>query len=416
MMMPFTKDDHADLPEDLRPTKRPAYSPSGQPVQPSLFGKLLLGLVALSVVVGFIAPLLQPNHGKTEGTVDATALKNDVDKLKALKGAMKAVKEDHLALIRLDGAIDSSASEGGIFAEEAGAQQVRKALDAAAKDDKVKGVLLIVNSPGGTVGMSQELNYAVKRLKKTKPVVVSVTDMCASGGYYTAVAADKIVVNEGSLIGSIGVIIHATNMKRLLSDKLGIDDMTIKSGKFKDILSQSRPMREDERVLLQKLVDESYQAFLRTVLEGRLDKVAPAEKAALEARLRAFADGRVTNGSDAVKIGIADEVGDWHDAKETLNKLALTFFNLKSDTKLELEPFSTSSDSFLSLLGLSSQGNSPSGMLQTGILGKLGELLSQKPSAESAVALQAVLAQQANTMPSASFVQNHTNQPLWFYQ
>jgi protease-4 len=328
---------------------------------------------------------------------------------------MKAVKADHLALIKLDGAIDSSSSEGGLFAEEAGAQQVRKALDAAAEDDKVKGVLLLINSPGGTVGMSQELNYAVKRLKKTKPVVVSITDMCASGGYYTAVAADKIVVNEGSLIGSIGVIIHATNMKRLLSDKLGIDDMTIKSGKFKDILSQSRPMREDERVLLQGLVDESYQAFLRTVLEGRLDKVPPAEKSALEARLRAFADGRVTNGSSAVKIGLADQVGDWHDAKETLNKLALTYFNLKSDTVLDLEPFTTSSDSFLDLLGLSSSANRSAGLMQTGVLGKLGQLLSQKPAMESATAMQALLAKQAG-MPKASFLEAHENQPLWFYQ
>lgn len=414
MMMPYTEDDHADLPEDLRPHPK-ASRPSQQALGQNTFAKLLLGLVALSVVVGFIMPLLQPSSHQANGDVDATAVKTDVEKIKALKTAMKAVKADHLALIKLDGAIDSSSSEGGLFAEEAGAQQVRKALDAAAEDDKVKGVLLIINSPGGTVGMSQELNYAVKRLKKTKPVVVSITDMCASGGYYTAVAADKIVVNEGSLIGSIGVIIHATNMKRLLSDKLGIDDMTIKSGKFKDILSQSRPMREDERVLLQGLVDESYQAFLRTVLEGRLDKVPPAEKSALEARLRAFADGRVTNGSSAVKIGLADQVGDWHDAKETLNKLALTYFNMKSDTKLELEPFTTSSDSIFNILGLSSSANTPTGFMPTGVLGKLGQLLSQKPAMESATAMQALLAKQAG-MPKASFLETHENQPLWFYQ
>jgi protease-4 len=414
MMMPYTEDDHADLPEDLRPHPQ-ANRPSRQALGQNTFAKLLLGLVALSVVVGFIMPLLQPSSRQANGDMDTTAVKTDVEKIKALKTAMKAVKADHLALIKLDGAIDSTSSEGGLFAEEAGAQQVRKALDAAAEDDKVKGVLLIVNSPGGTVGMSQELNYAVKRLKKTKPVVVSITDMCASGGYYTAVAADKIVVNEGSLIGSIGVIIHATNMKRLLSDKLGIDDMTIKSGKFKDILSQSRPMREDERVLLQGLVDESYQAFLRTVLEGRLDKVPTAEKPALEARLRAFADGRVTNGSSAVKIGLADEVGDWHHAKDTLNKLALTYFNLKSDTVLDLEPFTTSNDGFLDLLGLSSSANRGTGFVQTGILGQLGQLLSQKPAMESSATVQALLAKQAG-MPSASFVQNHENQPLWFYQ
>ena len=174
-------------------------------------------------------------------------------------------------------------------------------------------------------------------------------------------------------------------------------------------------MREDERVLLQALVDESYQTFLKTVLDGRLDKVQTDKRAALEARLRAFADGRVTNGSSAVKIGLADEVGDWHDAKETLNNLALSFFNLKSDTKLELEPFTTNSNGLFDIFGLSSLSNRSKGFIQSGLVGKLGELLSQKPSMESSMAAQALLAQQSG-MPSASFLQNHENQPLWFYQ
>jgi protease-4 len=412
MMMSYTEDEYADLPNELSPTPP-------TPLGKNTFAKLLLGLVALSVVVGGVMPLLVPpvSHPVTTGAdADATAIKTDSEKLKAFKKAMKAVKEDHLALIRLDGTIDSTAEGGGLFTEAAGAQQVRKALDAAAEDEKIKGVLLVINSPGGTVGMSQELNYAVKRLKKTKPVVVSITDMCASGGYYTAVAADRIVVNEGSLIGSIGVIIHATNMKRLLSDKLGIDDMTIKSGKFKDILSPTRAMRTDERILLQGLVDESYQTFLKTVLDGRLDKVSAAEKPALEARLRAFADGRVTNGASAVKIGLADQVGDWHTAKETLNQLAQEFFNLNDDTVLPLEPFNNAENALFDILGISSSVNRSAGLVQSGIVGTLGELLSQKPSMDASTAtVQALLAKQAS-MSSTSFLQNHENQPLWFYQ
>jgi protease-4 len=422
MMMtpPFDDDETIAFPEaEHQPvgtvTQQRTIPSNAAPVGNGTFAKILLGLVGLSVIVGLLMPLLQPVQSRGDGA-STTSGKTDTEQLKAVKTSLQALKEDRLALIHLNGAIDSSGGEGGLFSEEAMAQTVRKALDAAAEDDKIRGVLLVVNSPGGTVGMSQELSNAVKRLKAVKPVVVSVTDLCASGGYYTAVAADKIIVNEGSLIGSIGVIIHATNMKRLLSDKLGIDDMTIKSGKYKDILSQSRPMRDDERAMLQELVNESYQVFLKTVLDGRLDKVSADKRPALEARLRAVADGRVTTGTQAVNIGLADAVGDWHKAKEVLNTLAIERFKLSENTQLELEPFSNSKDALLDMLGLSSASTaampSPAGL---GLLGRLIGVLQQPRTANT---LQAdVSAPTATLLPApATFIQHHQNQPLWFYQ
>lgn len=422
MMMtpPFDDDETVAFPEaENQPVGATTIQQQAIPVGSNgTFAKVLLGLVAFSVVASLLMPLLQPAPQKIDNT---TTGKTDAEQLKAVKTSLRALKEDRLALIHLNGAIDSSGGEGGLFSEEAMAQTVRKALDAAAEDDKIRGVLLVVNSPGGTVGMSQELSNAVKRLKAVKPVVVSVTDLCASGGYYTAVAADKIIVNEGSLIGSIGVIIHATNMKRLLSDKLGIDDMTIKSGKYKDILSQNRPMRDDERAMLQELVNESYQVFLKTVLDGRLDKVSADKRPALEARLRAVADGRVTTGTQAVKIGLADAVGDWHKAKEVLNALAVERFKLSDNTQLELEPFSAESDSVLHLLGLSSSASLNATPLKTLTgLGVLATLLGtvHQPATTAAPTLQADAAVTADALlPSpATFIQHHQNQPLWFYQ
>lgn len=425
MMMtpPFDDDETIAFPEAENQPVGAATThrsmPSSTPTN-GTFAKVLLGLVAFSVVASVLMPLLQPAPQKIE---DTNTSKTEAEQLKAVKTSLRALKEDRLALIHLNGAIDSSGGEGGLFSEEAMAQTVRKALDAAAEDDKIRGVLLVVNSPGGTVGMSQELSNAVKRLKAVKPVVVSVTDLCASGGYYTAVAADKIIVNEGSLIGSIGVIIHATNMKRLLSDKLGIDDMTIKSGKYKDILSQNRPMRDDERAMLQELVNESYQVFLKTVLDGRLDKVSADKRPALEARLRAVADGRVTTGTQAVKIGLADSVGDWHKAKEVLNALAVERFKLSDNTQLELEPFSADNDSVLHLLGLSSSTglNATPFKTVTG-LGVLATLLGVIHPATGATATPALQADAGTIgggalLPSpATFIQHHQNQPLWFYQ
>src|SRR5690606_18211158 len=118
---------------------------------------------------------------------------------------------DRLAYIVLDGMIMEGVDEGALFSSESSAMKARKLLYFAAKDNRVKGVLLRINSPGGTVGMSQELYNAVLAVRKTKPVVVSMGDLAASGGYYTAAAADRIVANPGTLTASIGVILQSVS-------------------------------------------------------------------------------------------------------------------------------------------------------------------------------------------------------------
>lgn len=270
--------------------------------------KLAMGLLVVSVLalaVGlFNAAKIQaskPEPGKVAAIID----------------------KQHLALIELSGMIVMDSSDDGLFESESNAVQVRKALDEAAEDDSVAGVLLRINSPGGTVGMSQELNAAVQRVSKKKPVVASLGDVAASGGYYTACAADKIIANPGTLTASIGVIISTMNLSSLLNDKLGVRAVTFKSGKFKDVLSPYRPPRPDEITLIQSMVDDSFHDFRDAVIAGRTRFITdPAEKARRIQSITAIADGRVMQGKAALAAGLVDEIGDFETAYTRLDQMA----------------------------------------------------------------------------------------------
>lgn len=294
--------------------------------------KIATGLLVLSMLALLV------------GIFNATRLTQEAAKSKHIDGEGTGVssllnKKDHLALLELSGPITMDAgNDNGFFQNESNAMTVRKALDKAAKDDSIKGVLLRINSPGGTVGMSQELNAAVKRVSKKKPLVVSMGDLTASGGYYTACAADRIITNPGTLTASIGVIISTMEFSDLLNNKLGVHAVTIKSGKFKDILSPYRKPRPDEVALIQKVIDDSYQDFLSTVIEGRTRFVTDsAKKAALSAKIKAVADGRVVTGRQAIANGLADEIGDQDHAYTVLDAMAKDRFHLKGKDRLPLE-------------------------------------------------------------------------------
>src|SRR5690606_9696291 len=144
------------------------------------------GKVAFSILAVCLAALVVGLVNAAKWNPGANALESDKPKVSLIGG------KNHLALIELSGMIVMESAKDGLFESESNAVQVRKALDKAARDENVKGVLLRINTPGGTVGMSQELNAAVKRVSKKKPVVVSMGDLAASGGYYTACAADWI--------------------------------------------------------------------------------------------------------------------------------------------------------------------------------------------------------------------------------
>jgi protease-4 len=174
-------------------------------------------------------------------------------------------------------------------------------------------LMLRIDSPGGTVGDSQEIHAAILRLRaKGCRVVASFGNISASGGVYVGVAAEKIVANPGSITGSIGVILRGNNLSRLL-ERIGIQFETVKSGLYKDILSPDRALSPDERALLQSLIDSSYDQFVAAVAEGRNLS---------EEVVRGFADGRVFSGAQALGLGLVDELGDEDSARRLAARLA----------------------------------------------------------------------------------------------
>jgi len=174
-------------------------------------------------------------------------------------------------------------------------------------------LLLRIDSPGGTVGDSQEIHAAVLRLReKGCRVVASFGNIAASGGVYLGVAAERIVANPGTITGSIGVILRGNDLSRLL-ERLGVRFETVKSGLYKDILSPDRALTEAERGLLQELIDSSYGQFVAAVAQGRgLEEEA----------VRRFADGRVFSGAQARELGLVDELGDEERARRLAAELA----------------------------------------------------------------------------------------------
>ncbi|MEE3715164.1 signal peptide peptidase SppA [Tumidithrix elongata RA019] len=228
---------------------------------------------------------------------------------------------DRLELVSLDGVIT------GVRASSSGAMAVRNRLLDLKKIDSVKGVLLSINSPGGTVGASKEVYEAVKQLQQIKPVVVSMLDQGTSGGYYIASAATKIYANAGTLTGSIGVILNGFNVRELLN-RVGIEPQTIKTGPYKDIFSSFRQLGEPERQLLQDLLQNTYQEFITDVSKGRNMDLETVRK---------LADGRIYTGRQAKENKLVDEIGTLDDAIADLRKLARAKFNLPDIKELPIE-------------------------------------------------------------------------------
>jgi protease-4 len=236
--------------------------------------------------------------------------------------------ENRLVVLKLNGLIAEEAEADGFLPslDMNTPNYVRKQLRKAAKDDKVKGILLRINSPGGTVATSQELFDAVQTFRKAgKPIVVSMGDVAASGGYYIAAGADKIVAAPGTLTGSIGVIIHLLNLQEI-ERKIGIAPVVIKSGSFKDIGSMDRPMTKEEKALLESIIMDSYDQFVEAVAKGRnMDKAV----------VKKLADGRIYSGRQAYSVKLVDQLGSYEDALALLQSMAKERFQLKDDLKVD---------------------------------------------------------------------------------
>jgi len=172
-------------------------------------------------------------------------------------------------------------------------------------DSTVRAVVLRLDSPGGGVGASQEIYEAVRKVRDAdKPVIASMGGVAASGAYYIACAADSIVANPGTLTGSIGVIMSFPNTEELFK-KVGVRFEVVKTGKFKDIGSLSRPMSPEEKELLQTVLSNVYEQFVNAISEGR----------GLERRdILPYADGRIFSGDQAQAYGFVDRLGDLNDA------------------------------------------------------------------------------------------------------
>ncbi len=180
------------------------------------------------------------------------------------------------------------------------------------KNEKVKAVVLRIESPGGGVGPAQEIHTEVKKLQLEKKVLVSMGSVAASGGYYIACAADKIIANPGTITGSIGVIVESLNVEDLFR-KLGLRSTVIKSGRHKDIGSPLRKMTPEEKRLLQGVLDSVHEQFIRAVAEGRK---LPLEK------VRSLADGRIFSGDQARTLGLVDDLGNLQDTIAMAAKMA----------------------------------------------------------------------------------------------
>ena len=180
------------------------------------------------------------------------------------------------------------------------------------QEKKFPALLLRIDSPGGTVGDSQEIYEALKRLREKVKIVASFGNISASGGVYIGMGAEYIVANPGTITGSIGVILRGNNLERLL-DKIGVSFKVIKSGPYKDILSFDRELTAEEKRILQELIDTSYQQFV--------DTVAQARKLTVET-VKSFADGRIFTGQQALKLGIVDRLGSEEDARRWAAELA----------------------------------------------------------------------------------------------
>jgi len=231
------------------------------------FLKLLAKVLIVLVVVAIVARIIVVMSGESEDVI----MKNSI------------------AVIRLDGVIIDT-------------HEIDKKLKKLDNNEKVKGIILEINSPGGLIAPTQVIYQRIMKMKK--PVYAVMESIAASGGYYIAVAADKVYAIDSTTTGSIGVIMQYSNVEELLN-KIGIKSVVFKSGKLKDVPSTTRELSEDERKYLQANIDEFYEQFLRDVLKRRNIS---------EKKLRTLADGRVFSGRKAFEYKLIDRLGSREEA------------------------------------------------------------------------------------------------------
>ncbi len=223
---------------------------------------------------------------------------------------------DKIAVLPITGLIAPQQSEPNPLVSQAAASPeiLRDQLRQATEDERVRAVILEIESPGGGVVPTDQMHRSIQEFKEEteKPVIVSMGSTAASGGYYIATAADRIIANESTLTGSLGVIFEYLNLAEA-AEEYGIEQEVIKSGPYKDIGSATREPTEEELEILQAYVDEGYDQFVQVIVEGR---------SLPEGEVREIADGRVYSGLQAEALGLVDEIGGLDRAAELAGELA----------------------------------------------------------------------------------------------
>lgn len=267
----------------------------------------------------------------------------------------EGASKERIAVLTLDGVIQDLGNTSPLF-QPAGYnhQFFMNQLEGIREDESVKGVVLRVNSPGGGVVESADIYDAIRaiQIERNIPLYVSMGGMAASGGYYVSAPAEKIFVNRETITGSIGVIMESVNYAKL-AEKYGIDFNTIKTGPYKDIMSGSREMKDEERAMLQEMINDSYERFIDIIEEGR---------GMTEAEVKKVADGRIMNGRQAIEAGLADEFGKTGDVIAALKE----DYSLQNATVFK---YSTP-DSWVSIFGVKA-GNLFGSNIESELIGKL---------------------------------------------
>ncbi|HCF49728.1 MAG TPA: signal peptide peptidase SppA [Syntrophomonas sp.] len=220
-----------------------------------------------------------------------------------------------IGVIEVSGTITGTSTSNLLQGTTASARDIMAIIRQAAARQDIKAVVLRVDSPGGTSVASQEIGVELDKLRATgKPVITSMGDVCASGGYWIACSTDHIMANPATLTGSIGVIMQMQNIEGLY-EKLGVKEVVIKSGQHKDIGSPFRDLSPEEQQILQGIVQDSYQQFIDQVVKGREGKITREQ-------LMPLADGRIFTGAQARDLGLVDSLGDYYDAIEQAKVMA----------------------------------------------------------------------------------------------
>ncbi|MCK8825412.1 signal peptide peptidase SppA [Fuchsiella alkaliacetigena] len=229
---------------------------------------------------------------------------------KLLSKKLKSGSE--IAVLDISGVMESG-SRKSLLTKQCGVESILKEIKKLKEKDQVEAILLKINSPGGSAVAADNIYRQLQdfKLETAKPVVASMQDVAASGGYYVAMAADQVFANHSTLTGSIGVIMQLANLKGLF-EKAGIKQETFKSGRFKDIGNAGREMTKEERELLNYMVQDVYEPFVKVVAQGR---------SLSEEEVRTIADGRLYTGNQALQADLVDQLGTFEEAIEYLKEL-----------------------------------------------------------------------------------------------